>query len=537
MTIHIKSLFSSVFVISFLCNQGSFAKDIPTIPDEDFIIPKKREFQLNQNFPACHDFFEYVCSNEISDFKLPESKNRYVFSVADASGKIKKQRFAYIKSLLDLDNLSGQNQMIKNYYSSCMDENARKIEELSLISDYKNEILCLSKEKILEKLAIESLSGNSILVDIAQSNNVKNPKTKDILFSYSLRFGSKDYYFDEVLMKEYQELMIDFFKNISLAETEKNSEFLIHFEKSIAKVYPSKAELRMIETSDNSITRVNLISSYPNIYFKTMLDKIPKKVTVNLITKDVFKQLNSNLKKASLSELQALAIWFRFSMNDIKYSYPDLYKKGKNFNNKYFGSPKIEESLEYQCTQSTVHSLERNLDIEVLNKYYKKFPEQRVKNIVQQIQKTTLENIQKNKWLSKKAKTKAELKISKIRFQVVKPDKIEDWDLKDVLELKPDSYLKNERAIVENDFNKMLREIEAPFNDLKWETSPLTVNAFYNPAANQFVLPLGILQAPFFDENKSDIVNYGSVGTVVAHEIGHSIDDECSRYDELGRLV
>ena len=536
MSTYIKSLFSSVFITSFLLNQDSFAKDIPTIPDEKFIVPEKREFQLNKNILACDNFYEYVCSNEISNFKLPESKSRYIFSFNDASERIKKQRFDYIKYLLSSTNLSDQNKMIKNYYSSCIDEKSRKTEELSFISEYKKEILRLSKEDILQKFATDSLSGNEILVNIVEANNIKDPKIKDILFYYPLRFRNRDYYFDENLMKDYQELMKDFFNVISLSEMKKNSEFLINFEKSIAKVYPSKAELRVIATSDNSIKRDYLISSYPNIYFKNMLDKIPKKVNVNLITKDVFKQLNSNLKNASLAELQALAIWFRFSMNDIKYSYPDLYEKGKNFNNKYFGTSKIEESIEYQCTQDTASSLERNLDIEVLNKYYKNFPEQRVKNIVQQIQKTTLENVQKNKWLSKAAKTKAELKISKIRFQLVKPDKIEDWDLKDVLELKPNSYLKNERAIAKNDFKKMLREIEIPVNDLKWEMSPLTANAYYNATANQFVMPLGILQAPFFDENKSDIVNYGSVGMVVAHEIGHSIDDQGSKYDELGKL-
>ena len=267
-----------------------------------------------------------------------------------------------------------------------------------------------------------------------------------------------------------------------------------------------------------------------------MLNKIPNNINVNLVTKDVIKQINVLFQKVSIKELQALAIWNRFSMQDIKYSYPEFYIKNKDFQNKYFGSSKIEESLELQCTVDTSQTLERNLDIEVLNKYYKNFPENRVKSIVHQIQKTTLENVEKNTWLSKEAKSKAELKIKKIRFQLVKPDNLEDWDLIETTELNPDSFIKNKRKIADNDFNKMLKEIKLPVNDLKWQMSPLTVNAYYNPTANQFVMPLGILQAPFFDETKSDIINFGSVGMVVAHEIGHSIDDQGSKYDELGKL-
>ncbi|MBX9837820.1 MAG: M13 family metallopeptidase, partial [Silvanigrellaceae bacterium] len=458
------------------------------------------------------------------------------FSFNDASERIKKQRFDYINSLLNDSNLSSQNAMIKNYYSSCMNEKSRKSEELLLIDEYKKEILNLSKEKLLEKFALESLTGNSNLISINEFNNRNNPKIKDILFYYNLRFGSKDYYFDDNLMKDYQDNMKQFFDLISMPELKNNTSFIINYEKSIAKVYPSKAEFRTIFTSDNSIKKEKLLSEYPNLYFKTMLSKIPKNINLNLVTNDVVKQINLSFQKASLKELQALAIWNRFSMQDIKYSYPDLYKKDKDFHNKYFGSSKIEESLELQCTVDTGLILERNLDIEVLNKYYKNFPEQRVKSIVHQIQKTTLENVEKNTWLSKEAKLKAELKIKKIRFQLVKPDNIEDWDLIDITELKPDTFIKNKRKIANNEFNKMLKEIELPVNDLKWQMSPLTVNAYYNPTANQFVMPLGILQAPFFDETKSDIINFGSVGMVVAHEIGHSIDDQGSKYDELGKL-
>jgi hypothetical protein len=127
-----------------------------------------------------------------------------------------------------------------------------------------------------------------------------------------------------------------------------------------------------------------------------MLDRIPEDVNINVITKDAFSKMNTKLQNASLAELQALALWNRFSKGDIKYSYPDFYSQFKDFKSKYNGLSKAEEPQDMQCTQETVNAIERNLDIEVVNAYYNTFPSQRVKNIVNQVQKTTLNNIQKN---------------------------------------------------------------------------------------------------------------------------------------------
>jgi len=536
MSYNLKKICITAFFSSLLSAFSAFADDYPTIPDANFVVPEKRDFQLNNSISPCHNFFNYTCSKEIEKFKLPESKSRYVFSFNDSAERIKKLRLKYINYILNKPNLNSRNKMIKNFYLSCSNENSRKNEEFSLINNYKNEIMNLNREKLLEKFALESLSGNPNLISIDEDENIHNPKIKDIQFSYSLPLKVKDYYNNQQMLSDYNELIKNFFDMINMNNSDSKSNFIVQFEKDIASVYPSKAEMRELSTKDNSIQRKYLLFIYPQLNFKTMLDRIPNDVNINVITKDAFSKMNTKLQNASLSELQALALWNRFSKGDIKYSYPDFYSEFKNFKSKYNGLSKAEEPLDMQCTQETVNALERNLDIEVVNTYYNTFPSQRVKNIVNQVQKTTLNNIQKNTWLSQEAKHKAELKIQKIRFQLVKPEHIDDWDLKDEIVLNEDTFIKNKRSIAENDFKKMLNEIEYPVNDLKWQMSPLTVNAYYNPTANQFVMPLGILQPPFFDETKSDIVNYGSVGMVVAHEIGHSIDDQGSKYDETGKL-
>ncbi|APJ04637.1 M13 family metallopeptidase [Silvanigrella aquatica] len=514
----------------------AYSQDFPTIPDAQFTVPQYREFKLNSEISPCNDFYQYVCSSEIANFKIPESKSRYIFSFNDSAEKIKKQRSEFIKSILNKNNLSFQNKMIKNYYNSCMNIDSRKKEEISYIKDYKYQILKMKKEELLEKFATESISGDASFIVIDDMENINNPLIKDVLFYYGLPLSVNEYYKNENLISDYNEIITNFLELAGMPNADKNAKFIIKFEKNIADIYPSKAELRDIQSQDNSVSRDFLISNYTNLRFDVMLKNINEKVNVNLMPKDVFSTIDKSLKEARLEQLRALAMWNKISLNTIKYSYPDFFEKVKDFKNKYYGVSKIEENLDLQCTQSTVDNLERTLDYQIVNNLYSNFPSDRVKNIVEKVQQTTLENIQKNTWLSSEAKDTAKLKIKTMSFQLVKPDKIEDWKLEPNLFLNEKQFLNNKKLLEVKKFKKLMKDIKKPVNKNEWHMSPLTVNAYYNPRANQFVMPLGILQPPFFDKTKSDNVNFGSVGMVVAHEIGHSIDDQGAKFDENGAL-
>ncbi|MBX9838130.1 MAG: hypothetical protein K2X69_07400, partial [Silvanigrellaceae bacterium] len=162
-------------------------------------------------------------------FKLPESKSRYVFSFNDSAERIKKLRLKYINSILNKPNLNARNKMIKNFYLSCSNENSRKNEEFNLINNYKNEIVNLNREKLLEKFALESLSGNPNLISIDEDENIHNPKIKDIQFSYSLPLKVKDYYNNQQMMNDYNDLIKKFFDMININDSDSKSNFIVHF--------------------------------------------------------------------------------------------------------------------------------------------------------------------------------------------------------------------------------------------------------------------------------------------------------------------
>ena len=102
--------------------------------------------------------------------------------------------------------------------------------------------------------------------------------------------------------------------------------------------------------------------------------------------------------------------------------------------------------------------------------------------------------------------------------------------------MRPDDLWHNAKAAAAFEHDRQLAKIGAPVDRDEWFMLPQTVNAYYNPGTNEICFPAGILQAPFFDADADPAENYGGIGAVIGHEIGHGFDDQGSEYDELGNL-
>ena len=101
----------------------------------------------------------------------------------------------------------------------------------------------------------------------------------------------------------------------------------------------------------------------------------------------------------------------------------------------------------------------------------------------------------------------------------------------------PTTCVGNVRATSEFEFDRELGKIGKPIDRDEWFMTPQTINAYYNPGFNEIVFPAAILQYPFFDEERDAAANYGAIGAVIGHEIGHGFDDQGSKYDGDGRLT
>jgi putative endopeptidase len=112
-----------------------------------------------------------------------------------------------------------------------------------------------------------------------------------------------------------------------------------------------------------------------------------------------------------------------------------------------------------------------------------------------------------------------------------------NWRDYSSLEIAADDLISNVKAAGEFEFQRELGKIGKPLDRDEWFMTPQTINAYYNPGFNEIVFPAAILQFPFFDDARDPAANYGAIGAVIGHEIGHGFDDQGSKYDGDGRLT
>ena len=144
--------------------------------------------------------------------------------------------------------------------------------------------------------------------------------------------------------------------------------------------------------------------------------------------------------------------------------------------------------------------------------------------------RTSIESLD---WMTEETKQRAYRKLDTFRPKIGYPEKFRDYS---ALEVSPTDLLGNARAAAAFETDRQLRKIGSPVDKDEWLMLPQTVNASYNPGTNEICFPAGILQKPFFDADADPAENYGGIGAVIGHEIGHGFDDQGSQYDELGNL-
>jgi len=137
-------------------------------------------------------------------------------------------------------------------------------------------------------------------------------------------------------------------------------------------------------------------------------------------------------------------------------------------------------------------------------------------------------------WMSEETRGRALEKLEKFVPKIGYPSKWRDYSS---LEIDATDLMGNVRRANRFEFERELAKIGAPLDRDEWFMTPQTVNAYYNPGFNEIVFPAAILQFPFFVEDRDAAANYGAIGAVIGHEIGHGFDDQGSRFDGDGKLT
>jgi len=166
-------------------------------------------------------------------------------------------------------------------------------------------------------------------------------------------------------------------------------------------------------------------------------------------------------------------------------------------------------------------------------KYFPPAEKAQVLELVENLRRAYMERFKTVPWMKPETRSIATTKLASFRPKIAYPDKWRDYS---ALQVRPDEAFANQLRATDFEWQRDLKRIDQPTDRDEWGMTPQTINAYYNPTFNEVVFPAAILQAPSFDPNADAAVNYGAIGAVIGHEMGHGFDDQGAKSDAKGVL-
>jgi len=169
-----------------------------------------------------------------------------------------------------------------------------------------------------------------------------------------------------------------------------------------------------------------------------------------------------------------------------------------------------------------------------VERYYPPEAKARMDEMIRNITAVMRDRLSKLEWMTEPTRKKAIAKFDRFFAKIGYPAKWRDYSS---VAIRPGAFLANVSAATQFEMKRRLSQLGQPVDKAEWRMTPPTVNAYFDPTANNINFPAGILQPPFFDFSLDDAVNYGGIGAVIGHEITHGFDDQGRHYDADGNLA
>lgn len=355
--------------------------------------------------------------------------------------------------------------------------------------------------------------------------------------------GDRDYYLlnDErntAVRNAYKKLIADQMQNAgySAADAQRIVANVMKIETALADSALTREESRDIPRMYNPRTFAQLKETYPAInwdrfFIETMNIESPDTVIVTEL-KSVG-QANKLMSTLSDREIKDYYLWKYVSQASSKLS-DDFTNANFEFSKVMSGVQEL-RPLWKRALDATEGALGEAVGELYVEKYFPASSKEYMLGLVENLRTALGKHIANLDWMSDSTKARAQEKLAAFTVKIGYPDKWKDYSS---MEIDPKlSYYDNMHNVSMWHQRDTYSKWGKPVDRTEWGMTPQTVNAYYNPLANEIVFPAAILQAPFFDPNASDAENYGGIGVVIGHEMTHGFDDQGRNFDANGNMI
>jgi len=486
-----------------------------------------------------NDFFKYAGGTWYKNFEIPSDKTRF-----GAFDKLAERSETQIKELVEEiskgTNLNPEQQMVSDFYAAYMDTDAANAKGLAPITPILEKINNIeNKKSLMAAFGRSWLDGSISPINGYMGFNRLDPDEYEMSVGVGgLGLPDRSYYLEdsERFVDIRNAYVAHIAQMLSFAKVEgaaEKAQQILALETSIAEVQWPREKRRDRDLSLNQIERENLTDTYPGFDWDTYFAETGYKISHLNVSqpqpvKDVIKVISE----------QPLGVWkdymtYHTISNHASLLSDDIFTAnfdffGKTLNGQQEPRPRWKRAI---SAMSGTQSLGFAIGKTYVEKHFPSSSKTQMADLVKNLRKALGERIEGLDWMGADTKVNAQAKLAAFVPKIGYPD---EWQSFDGLEIKADDLLGNVVRLRE-----FFREDSAANELLKtdrnrWGMAPQRVNAYYNSSFNEIVFPAAILQPPFFDPNADPAVNYGGIGAVIGHEMGHGFDDQGSKSDANG---
>ncbi len=528
------ALAASALAISIAAGFTGFAADQkPTIGEWGFDISG-----MDTSVKPGDDFFEYVGGAWLRNTEIPADKTSYGTFVM-----LRDKAEADVQATIE-ENAKNQHapgsvgQKVADFYKAYLDTDLIEQKGLEPAKpDLDLIAAAASHEDVAKIIATPGLPGGPL--SISAGIDAKDPGKYVVAVGQSgLGLPDREYYFrDDQQFKDiraaYQAHIGRMLTLVGYADAEKHAEAIMALETSIAQDSWERVKRRDRNAMYNPKNREELVAFAPDYPWAESFDVLG----IQSFDRYVVYELDAVEKLAKLfraTPVETLKAYLTF-----KYLSAYASVLPKAFDEEAFAFDKVLSGQPEQRERwkRGISALSGALGEAVGQLYVAKYfpPEAKAEmlKLVENVRAAYQRRIENLPWMSDLTKQEALRKLAAFRPKIGYPDKWRDYS---AFEVKPDDALGNFKRSAAYEWNRRAERLDQPTDKDEWFMPPQTVNAYYNSAYNEIVFPAAILQAPFFDLAADPAINYGGIGGVIGHEMGHGFDDQGSKTDADGIL-
>jgi putative endopeptidase len=350
----------------------------------------------------------------------------------------------------------------------------------------------------------------------------------------SLGLPDRETYFDEAagdLRAAYVEHVAAQLRNVGVAG---DGTAILELETRLAELHLRAEERRDPDKTLNRYDREELRALAAELDLPGHLDALGAQAaeTVNVENPALLAGLGAVLARTDPSTLRA---YFAFMVvHAVADALPALID-GEDF--AFYGRRIRGQAEQHERVKRVIDAIGEDLGEALAQRYVERtFPpeaKERAARMVDAILDEMRASLRTRAWMGEQTRAHGEAKLDALQVKIGHPDRWRDWS---GLTIDRRSYAANRLDAARFELGRRLAKLGRPVDRGEWEMPAHIVNAYYHPTLNEIVVPAGILQAPLFDPEADDAINFGGIGMVIAHEITHAFDDQGRRFDAAGRL-